>query len=124
MEQKYHYYGDSVRQLFLVAGAVMIISLPIFNDLIALPLFLSILSILVVCLVAGFTNPIKTWASVLDLLVAAAGFMVFEYQAVVGFGEAVLVKEWWWFGTNQAIALCFFLALYLSSKTVRAKIIK
>lgn len=124
IERKAHYYGDSVRQCLLLAAVIMLITLPIFNDLISLPLTLSIGVIVAIGLAAGMTNPVQFNTNVLDLVVSVVGFCAFEYEAVRMFNLAVSAKEWWLFAADQAIAVIFFIALYLSSKTVRAKMIR
>ena len=53
-----HYYGGVVRTLFMVAAIIMLVTLPMFDELLSIPTFFSICSILILGLVAGLTNPL------------------------------------------------------------------
>lgn len=114
-----HYHGDVVRVLFFVAGIIMLIGLPFFKDLIPFSLNISILSILVLGLIAGFTNPRQMWVAIINVLISLAGFIIFEYYAVTSFDPSTL-----FFWTNQALALIFFLTLYFSTKTLRGFLLR
>ncbi|MEK7654406.1 MAG: hypothetical protein AAB345_03995 [Patescibacteria group bacterium] len=112
-----HYYGDDIRKIFLGVGAVMLLTLPFFNNLLPVPAFISIVAVLVISLAAGLTNPRKRWTAVINTVASVIGLAVFEYYAVdaaTKYSEASTL-----FFVNQAIAVAFFLALYLSTKTLR-----
>jgi hypothetical protein len=111
-----HYYGDIVRKLFIAAGLIMAVTLPFFQNFIPEPIFLSILSILLVTFFAGTTNPRQRWTIVLDACVAAVGLAVFEYYAVTNYGSS----HEWIFWTNQLISLIFLFSFYFASKTLRS----
>ncbi|MDO8466816.1 MAG: hypothetical protein Q7S83_01610 [bacterium] len=113
----YHYYGDDVRKIFVGSGVVMLLTLPFFNNLLPVNAFVSIFTILVVSIAAGLTNPRKSWTAALNMGASILGLATFEYYAVDAAsrygGESAL------FLVNQFLALAFFLALYLSTKTLR-----
>ncbi|TSC82550.1 MAG: Uncharacterized protein G01um101419_556 [Parcubacteria group bacterium Gr01-1014_19] len=113
----YHYYGDDIRKIFVGVGVVMLLALPFFNNILPVPAFISIISILVISLAAGLTNPRKQWTAIINTIASVIGLAVFEYYAVdaaTRYSESSAL-----FFVNQVIALAFFLALYLSTKTWR-----
>lgn len=115
-----HYYGNIVRGLFFAAGLVMLISLPTYNSALPVPLYVSILAILTIGLIAGLTNPKHLWAAKINVAVAVIGLAVFEYYAVGYYPNPVDADLFW---INQFLALDFFVALYYSTKTLRAMLI-
>lgn len=110
-----HYYGDIVRKLFLWGGLIMLLTLPFFNQFLPVPAFVSMLAILVIGLVAGFTNPLQRWVMFLDIVVALVGLIAFEYHAVSQYSVIPLLL----FLIDQLLAVIFFFALYFSTKTLR-----
>lgn len=114
---KSHYYGDTVRQLFVVAGLLMLASGPFFRSALPVPAFVSVLAVLLVGLAAGLINPRQLWTIGLNTVVALVGFVVFEYYALMAYGGVSILFFW----VNQILALIFFIALYLSTKTLRSK---
>ena len=120
MESKHkiliHYYGDVVRKLFVLAALIMIVTLPFLEDLLPVPLFVSVIVILGIGIAAGLMNPRQMGIAVFELVVSVVALMVFEYYAVQAFVTNIGELAFW---TNQALAVIFFFALYYSSKTVR-----
>ncbi|MEK7608026.1 MAG: hypothetical protein AAB495_00380 [Patescibacteria group bacterium] len=110
-----HYYGDTVRRLFMASGMIMLVGLPFIYDNLPLPLFSSLLAISVVALTAGFLSPIHFPVLAFDLSISVGGLIAFEYYAV----QAYLADEDAFFALNQALAIIFFYALYYSVKTLR-----
>ncbi|MBI2011379.1 hypothetical protein HYS91_01290 [Candidatus Daviesbacteria bacterium] len=110
-----HYHGDKVRILFIIAGIIMILGLPFFQELIHLPLYSSFLGILALGFIAGLTNPRQMWVALLDTCISIAALVIFEYYAIHSFNQESLIFFW----TNQILALLFFAALYFSTKTLR-----
>lgn len=110
-----HYYGDTVRKLFLAIGVVMLVALPFFSSSLPGPALIAFLGVLVVAVVAGLTNPKQIWVMGLNVGVSLAGLAVFEYYAIL----QAKTDPVWLFVINQAIALLFFFALYYSVKTLR-----
>ncbi len=111
-----HYYGDTVRKLFLVAGIIMLVTLPFFSKSLPQPLFISLLAIVVITTFAGFTSPRSFFIVILNALVSLIALLFFEYYAVIsasgGIDEPLFL-------INQILALISFFALYYSLKTVR-----
>src|SRR3989344_4510405 len=112
-----HYYGDVVRRLFIVGSFVMLLTLPIFNSLIPVHVFFSILAIIIVSTIAGMMNPIHKTMAVIEFFVSIIALLIFEYFAVEYFVS--LGQNHPLFFINQGLAILFFVALYFSSKTLR-----
>lgn len=117
-----HYYGDSVRQLFFSAAAIMAALLPFVHGRLEVPLGVSIGGILVLIIAAGLTKPKRSYTAILNggLSLLSAG--LFEYYAVgsyqlftTGKGSIFLLL----FLANQILTIIFIFALYLSVKTIR-----
>ncbi len=116
-----HYHGDRVRELFMLAGLIMIVSFPFFNQIIFLPSFFSVLGIIVIAFLAGLESPEKRWVLILNTAIASLGCLIFEYQAAQFYSNSTTdtATDQWFFWVNQALAIIFFLALYFSAKTLR-----
>ncbi len=114
---KSHYYGDTVRQLLIVSGLLMLASGPFFRSALPVPTVVSVLAVLVIVLAAGLINPQQRWTVTLTTIISLFGFLVFEYYAMISYSLAP--QNFFW--VNQILAILFFLALYLSTKTLRSK---
>ncbi len=122
----YHYYGDRIRTLFMITGLLMAATLPFFSELIHLPVTISLIAMLGLAVLGGFLNPNQKWIIVLDTIVSILAFGTFEYYAVTTYlsvapTSATNVYFYW---LNQVFALFFFLAVYLSVKTLRGKLLE
>lgn len=116
-EQIPHYYGDTVRYLFMSAGFLMLISLPLFQGAIRLPTLFSIIAIVVLGLAAGLTNPKQASSAVINLAIALIGLIVFSYYSVNIFNEQQTAQGF--FFINIVLAIAFLFATYYGVKTVR-----
>jgi len=112
-----HYYGDTVRVLFLGAAFIMLIGLPTIKSYLALPSIFSVAAILILGLVAGLTNPRQIWEAGLNAIISLAGFLVFESYAVMAYEKYSPTDKF--FVANLALSLIFMLAIYFSVKTFR-----
>jgi len=122
MEQnKMHYYGDSVRLIFLLSGLVMLCSFPFFAPLIGMPVVISILSIICLVILGGLLSPVSKIMFVVSSIVPVAGFVLFEYYAYYTYVTlpANIPLHVYFFWVNQFLALMFFFSTYLSIKTLR-----
>jgi len=115
----FHYYGDSVRRIFLVCAGVMMVAIPLAPSILPVSPLVAVAFMLLVGVMAGLTNPKQLWVIQADTLLAAVGFIVFEYGAIVGADETGVTSLA--FAGRQLLALCFFFALYFSAKTWRAE---
>lgn len=114
-----HYYGDTVRKLFLAGGLIMLLMLPFVHDRLPVSFVTSILIILAIDIFAGVTNPAWEWISIIDTAISLVGFLIFSYYAVT-----IYIQHGAWdilFWTNGILWLIFFFALYFATKTLRGK---
>ncbi len=109
-----HYYGDTVRVLFLIAGVIMLATLPIVQQNIPAPSLVSVAFIIIVALAAGLTSPRHGAVMAANVVISFVGVGAFELAAI-SFSEPWSAFFW----TNQSLAIIFFIALYYSAKTFR-----
>ena len=114
-----HYYGDTVRNIFLISS-ILLILLPLFDkELYPLYLFPGVFILLGLVVLAGLTSPTKHFSIIADTLFAGALFVFFEYLALVG-GDANFMHTMnITFMLRQLLAILFLLALYFGVKTWR-----
>jgi len=116
-----HYYGDLVRALFLLVGIIMLITLPLFKEIIPFPFYISIFSIILINVFAGLTNPNQLIVILLDNLISLSGLVVFEFFAI----KSILNNSSnLFYLVNQLLAVVLFFALYYSIKSLRGFLIK
>lgn len=111
-----HYYGNSVRLLFVLASALWLITIPFFPELLPFDPLIQVLAVVVIVVFAAITNPNKKWILAYDALIAGIGVVVIESAAINQFS----VSNWVEFAIRELLVLFFLAALYLSLKTVRA----
>jgi hypothetical protein len=122
----YHYYGDTLRLLFVLGGLIMIVSYPFFSSFIKAPIALSIVGIVTLVFFAGLMNPKQRGVMILNTIISTLFFFLFEYAAVYTYtnlspSEGIHVAFFW---INQVLSLVFFFASYLSVKTLRGAFVK
>jgi len=120
VENIFHYYGDIVRKLFLAGAIIMLLTLPVLNPLLPLPIFDSLLTIIILSLVAGLTSPRKKWTLFVNEIIAIGAVIAFEYYAVnyyIAYSAESTI-----FLVNQLLAVIFLFALYYNTKTIRGMI--
>jgi|SRR3989344_1822284 len=113
-----HYYGDHVRGLFIAAGVLLLISIPLDKVLLPLNIVVGVAGVLFITILAGFTNPRSKLSVLADAVIAALVFVSFEYfaiEAYLGAGTFVDII----FLLREGIAILALLALYFSVKTLR-----
>jgi len=113
-----HYYGDITRKIFIITAVLMSLSLPIFKDLIFVPIEFSLAIIVALIFLAGVTNPRQMLIAILDFSLSLFGFIVFEYTVVNNFPAHISFAI-----VNQLIAALMLTALYYSTKTIRGFIL-
>ncbi len=121
-ERPEHYYGDTVRKLFLTSGVIMLLFNAFFFDLISTPTVLTVLGAIIIVILAGLQNPRHLWLNILNTCVSAIACFVFTYTGIQHYMHAdVFNVAFFW--SNQLLGLLFLFATYYSSKTIRAKIV-
>ncbi len=116
-----HYYGDIVRYLFLAAGIIMLVTLPLFQSLIETPLMVSITGIAVLGIAAGLTNPQQVVSAVVNFVISIVGFITFAYSATTSFQGKIENDKF--ILTNIILAAIFIFAIYFSMKTMRSRLL-
>ncbi len=115
-----HYYGDTVRWLFMIAAIGMLLMLPAVSNILNIPAVVSVIGILILGFAAGFTNPKQLWDAVVNAIISAGGFLMFETVAVwtyqQNFNTAQAER---FFLANVGLGLVFLIAIYFSVKTLR-----
>jgi len=111
-----HYYGDYVRQIFVVTGALMLIMAPFLVNRAPALLPFEIGGAIALVVLAALTNPKKVWVLLADSLTAGVGIIVFESLAIAAYASG----NWLAFIALEVVTLAFLFALYFSLKTVRA----
>ena len=124
-EPSYHYYGDSVRMLFVVGGLIIIVSYPFFSSFVGLPIPLSIIGCVALAVLGGLMNPKQKWIMALNMIVSIGAFVIFEYYAIYAYLDLSPAKDIHvaFFWVNQILSLLFFFAAYLSTKTLRGALL-
>jgi hypothetical protein len=116
-----HYYGDIVRYLFLAAGILMLLTLPMFQGFIGLPVIFSILAIAGLGIAAGLTNPQQFISAAVNFSFSVIGFVTFAYSSVASYQSMESTDKF--LLTNVILAAIFLFALYFSMKTLRAQML-
>lgn len=114
-----HYYGDTVRKIFLICGLVILITLPFLKSNISSPTFYSIIIVLILAFLAGMTNPKLKAVMIGDVIVSLISFCIFAYEAITKFTNLIDLL----FITNLTLAVLFLFAFYWSVKSIRSLIV-
>ncbi len=118
-----HYYGDTVRKLFIAGAVLMFIYLPLDRNLVPAVVYILIILALAITLFAGFTNPAQKWVITYDTVIAAIICLTFEFFAVSRYQLVHQIGDIT-FLTRQLLAINFLIALYFSSKSLRGLHVK
>jgi len=119
-----HYYGDTVRKIFLAAGILLLIATIRDNTFLPLYLIIGTFAALALTILAGLTNPQtnnphtrKVIAA--DLIISIVLFVLFEYMAIAAYSGKHNINDEI-FLIRQALAILFLTATYYSTKTSRS----
>ena len=110
-----HYYGDYVRQIFMLCGAAMLIFSPFLAASIPGALPFEIGGAILVAILGALTNPARQLSMLADAVVACIGVITYELLALNAFYAGTLVA----FVEREALAIGFLFAMYFSVKTLR-----
>lgn len=114
-----HYYGDTVRAMFLAAAIIYAVSMPLIGNLLPLDTFSGIFMVLFLVLLAGFTNPHLKLLMLVNVLVAAAGMYLMQSAAI----EFLYRDSGLMFFLRQGSAILFLFAFYDGIKTLRSMLL-
>lgn len=113
-----HYYGDLIRkQLFLAAFVIMAAAL-YDTELQSLYLFVGLFGVVAFTVLAGLTSRNNRAILVIEVLVSAVMFLIFEYFAIAEFTRYQSLSDSAFF-FRELIAIIFLTTLYYSTKTTR-----
>lgn len=113
-----HYYGSLIRQHFFFAGLLILIAVFIDSELRSTYLTMGLFMVIALILLAGLTSRSNRMIVLIDVIVSAAMFLVFEYFAITtfvqygNFANGIFILR-------QLIALVFLITMYYSTKTLR-----
>lgn len=118
-----HYYGDTVRKLFLLAGVILLLAIVRDHEFLSLYISVGVFSVLVLTVLAGLTspsvgNPYTRRIIVADVAISAVLFLLFEYLSIGEYARSKDIANEIFF-LRQALALVFLIATYFSTKTFR-----
>lgn len=115
-----HYYGDSVRSLFIMMAVVMLVTTPFLKTELPVSAFISVFVVLVFSIFAGFTSPKARPVIVLDFIISAGAVLVFGHEMVLAYNGPFTQLYFW---TNTLLSVLSLFALYFSSKTLRGHLL-
>lgn len=111
-----HYYGDSVRQLLIGASALMMISSPLYSDVLRQQFPFIIIGALLAASFAALMNPKDRWVVLGSAIISGVGVVSYAMWGMFGYETVNPVA----FMLRLAIAVIFLFAFYFSMKTLRA----
>lgn len=110
-----HYYGDYVRQIFMLCAAVMLVTAPFLSAAIPAALPFEIGGAIVIAILGALTSPTRKISILANSIAAAGGVIVYELLAMTSFSEGAMIA----FILREALVIAFLFALYFSLKTLR-----
>ena len=112
-----HYYGDTVRILFIIMAVVLLIGETAGADFPFSP-GVSIMWALVFAIIAGITNPKQKWIHWVNGAVVVGAVYLFGTHAITHYrADADLFSASYFF--PEGIAVLSLIALYFATKTIR-----
>ena len=117
-----HYYGDTVRVLFVLGAIVLFVAE---STGAVLPLSLSgvVVAAVILVVAAGITNPQQYWVHFVNELIAILGTVIFAEQAVGYWRVSIAVLNISYLFT-EVMALLSIIALYFTTKTLRGVLLR
>lgn len=115
-----HYYGDTVRKLFLAISFVMLVTTPFFQKFINGPVHLSVFVVVILVSLSGLMSPQLKLVKFFSFFVSLAGLFVFGQDAIKNY----FIDPWLFEGVTIVLSVLFLFALYFSSKTIREVLLK
>jgi hypothetical protein len=114
-----HYYGDAIRQLFIVNAGLILIGAPFYADSLRAELPFEILGALILAGLAALVNPHKISFLFANAIAAGVGLLFYETWALSHYETST----WTQFVLRELIAIIFLFAFYFSVKTIRASML-
>ena len=117
-----HYYGDTVRVLFVCGAVLLIIAETTGAHLPLSPLGVVASAVLLV-VAAGITNPEQGWIHFANEAIAALGTLVFASSAIGHWRDGAGIFDSTYLFV-EIIALLSLLSLYFTTKTIRGTLLR
>jgi hypothetical protein len=111
-----HYYGDAVRQFFIVLAILILLGAPWYGSSLRIELPFEVIGALILVTLAALVNPHQKSIMVANAVVAGVGAVVYQMWALFGWEDGTVIQ----FVLREGIAILFLAAFYFSMKTVRA----
>lgn len=111
-----HYYGDRVRELFVLSAVVSFVAMPLWGDLLPYGTLTQVAAGLLLVLLAGLTNPHSKSVLMTDAVVSGISVLLLETTAISM--HAAQSSEL--FLAREATTVLLLVAFYFSVKTLRA----
>ena len=115
-----HYYGNSVRIIFVIAALYTLWGLPNMTEIYNIPVVVSIIAVIILAVAAGFTNPVQHFSLKLNVGISLIFLAAFLYLSWYSYAEAIGGAFQVF---NQIGAVMFLIASYLSIKTLRGSLV-
>lgn len=111
-----HYYGDTVRELLLAGAILMLLSSPLYANVLTAEFPLEVLGAIIAVCFAALTSPQKKWVMIGNAIITGVALVIFQSWAVLDLDLSNPIA----FVLREALAIVALFALYFSVKTVRA----
>jgi hypothetical protein len=110
-----HYYGDSLRTMFMVSAVIYATAIPLFGSLLPFDVYASVGIVLLLVFLAGITNPHSQFVMFINVAVAGMGAYLMQTAAIQFFGQDSSVL----FFLRQIVAILLLVAFYHGVRTAR-----
>ena len=111
-----HYYGDSVRAIFIIGAVFILLGLSGMTKALGLPPVVAIIGMIVLCVAAGFTNPVQFFSLRINVVISIIFLIFFTYMGWyahdVNLGSVIEFP-------NKIASFLFLIATYFSVKSLR-----
>jgi hypothetical protein len=111
-----HYYGDFVRAIFVAGAIFVLVGISGMTEALNLPPVIAIIGVIVLCVAAGFTNPVQFFSLRVNVAISIVFLIFFAYMGWyahdVGLGGIIELP-------NRVAAVLFLVATYFSVKSLR-----
>ena len=117
-----HYYGDTVRVLFVSSAVLLVIAATTDADL-PLSMIGAVAWAVVLVVAAGITNPEQGWIHFANEAIAIVGTLVFATSAIGHWRAGAGIFDSTYLFV-EIIALLSLLSLYFTTKTIRGALLR
>lgn len=111
-----HYYGDLVRIIFIIGAIFVLLGIPTMASIFNIPAIIPIISVAILGITAGITNPVQLFSLRLNVAVSVIFLIFFAYMGWYSYASGVGGFAGF---INQVSAVLFLIASYFSVKSLR-----